>query len=294
MTRVYCTIVTPDYMDRAVAIMLSLRAVGDTTPLAVLVTGDYGEPVPGVEVVTLRELARVDAGAAALSEKYRDHPDALRWSLKPVFALHLLARHPGAELMYCDSDFCFFGPPDELFDHLRTASVVLTPHWRPLSPTVSVGNFRLNFRDGLFNAGCFAATARGDAALAWWAAACAASCELNHEQGLYYDQRYLDLMLIYFPDVAICRHLGYNCADWNAHLRVTGPHGPRRVPDDWPVVVIHFTENTIKKIERGTDPVLEPYLETYRSYRRDALRLLAAAGHDASAWTAVPDELEAA
>ena len=278
MNRIYCTIVTPDYIDRAVAILLSLREVQDPAPLAVLVTGDFDELVPDMEVVTLRKLAEAEPLAATISARYADQPDALRWSLKPVFAQYLLDRDADSGVLYVDADFCFFNTPDYLFDHLATGGVVLTPHWRPLSPTISVGNFRLNFRDGMFNAGCFAASTRGHAALAWWANACAASCELDREQGLYYDQRYLDLMPLYFPDTVICRHLGYNAADWNAHLRKTGPHGPRVVPDDWPIVLVHFTENTVKKIEFGQDPVLEPFLERYRFFRRRATQVLKTRG----------------
>jgi hypothetical protein len=122
----------------------------------------------------------------------------------------------------------------------------------------------LNFLDGLFNAGCVGASGDATKELTWWATACASACDKAYEQGLYHDQRYLDLMPIYFPRVRILRHRGYNLADWNAHLRTADCNGLRSVPDSYDVVMVHFTVNTIRRIERGEDPLLTPLLDEYR------------------------------
>ncbi len=266
MNRLYCTIVTPDYLDRAVALMLSLRAVGEESPFVVLTTGRVHAAISGLEIVTLDKLCNGDALIEGIIAKYVHCPDSLRWSLKSVFIRHLLLSEPGASVLYCDCDCCFFARPDDLFEYLRCGGIVLTPHWRPLDPTKSTKEFRTNFTDGLFNAGCVAANSQGIPALTWWGEACHVACEQNLQEGLFYDQRYLDLMLIYFPDVMICRHRGYNLAYWNCHLREIDIKGNRCVPEKWDIKLVHFTITTIKYIRHGDDSVLASYLNKYEQF----------------------------
>jgi hypothetical protein len=183
---------------------------------------------------------------------------------------YLLRHYPYSEVLYCDCDCYFAQRPTHLFEYLEVGGITLTPHWRPLYPSPSQKNFRLNFLDGLFNAGCVAADQKGLRALDWWALACESACLHSYEQGLYHDQRYLDLMPIYFPETVIVRHMGYNLADWNAQHRQADALGQRSVPDIWPVVLIHFTKNTIKKIESGSDPLLRDFYLHYELLLREA------------------------
>ncbi len=268
------SIVTPDYVDRALAVALSLRAAGCPCRLELLTTRPVTVELEDVAVTSLDELGGRDRRARALPRTYGADPDALRWSLKPVFLTHLLRKHAGGPVLLCDSDLCFFDRPDALLAGLDAGGLVLTPHWRPLDPTGARLDFRLNFMDGLFNAGCVAANERGIAALDWWAQACAAACERDPARGLYVDQRYLDLMVVYFPEAVICRDPGFNVANWNRHLRTPDAGGRRPVPDRWPVRMVHFTGDTIREIEQGRDPLLLPLYVRYLELRAQAERIL--------------------
>ena len=212
MKDILCTIVTPDYIDRALTVWRSAEESGTHIDFVVLTTGPVSVDLPGITVLSLQELATRDSRAHKVKEKYSGESDPVRWSLKPVLMSHLL-RAPSIErVVYSDCDTCFFRTPYILLDSLGDGDVLLTPHWRPLEPDGSSRGFRINFLDGLFNAGCVAANRKGVDALDWWARACLYACEKDYERGLFHDQRYLDLLPIYFPNTTICRHQGFNLA----------------------------------------------------------------------------------
>jgi hypothetical protein len=178
---VFCTIVTPDYLDRAIALYLSLRVVLRRVALMILTTGDAVViNIPGVRVIDVFTLCQLDGLAETIWRSYRLDNDILRWALKPVFISYLL-RNGAESVMYCDCDVSFFEPPLDLLKLLDNAGVVITPHWRPRDSILGMrASFRLNFLDGLYNSGCVAANSRGLAAIEWWGAMCATACEKNY------------------------------------------------------------------------------------------------------------------
>lgn len=265
---IVCTIITHDYADRALALLTSIRATGSNIPVYVLIVdGNLPLHLSGLHVVSFDDLSRAYPSAVEAQKKYGNDLDRLRWTCKSIFSVYLLTHRQCERVIYIDADCCFFRPPEELIVLANEYGVLLTPHWRPLSPQGSTKNFRLNFLDGLFNGGCIVASHEGVPALTWWAEACLSACRKDYENGLYDDQRYLDLMVVYFPNTGICRNPGYNLADWNVHLR-EGDEGTRKVPDEYPVAMVHFTTNTVRRIERGGDMVLAPYLEKYKTFLR--------------------------
>jgi hypothetical protein len=186
---------------------------------------------------------------------------------------HLIERGDGDVVLYVDPDTCFFRDPLELCLELGDGGILVTPHWRPPDPYGPSQPFLTNFMDGLFNAGCVVARKDGKAALEWWAEACLARCDLDYSRGLYLDQKYLDLLPVWFPETVICQNRGCNLADWNVQLRKHDTKtGARDVPDRWPVLMVHFTANTIALIKSGRDAVLVPYLKEYLEIRATASR----------------------
>ena len=263
--KIICTIITPDHLYKAQSLFDSISLFDSDVSYHILTTDKVQVPNELIKLYSIQELSETDLMSKKIFEKYNTQFDELRWSLKPAFISYILKNNPEASVIYCDCDFCFFGSTSYLFNLVNTGSILLTPHWRPLDPIKSPINFKLNYRDGLFNAGCITANYKGLNALEWWGNACLSSCENNREQGLYHDQRYLDLMPIYFPETIICRHLGINIADWNLHQRDKLCPAGTVIETKWPITLIHFTKNTIKKIESGGDPTLESYLSAYKS-----------------------------
>lgn len=265
----YCTIVTPDHVYKALALHRSIRSHHPEASTHVLTTsGELWPTAPGLVFHSLETIAASDTLVRAIADKYRADADPLRWSLKGAFMSYLLERH-GDGVIYFDCDVCLFNTPEPLWSALNTGSVLLTPHWRPRDPETSLTNFRLNFLDGLYNAGCVGATSAGREALRWWSRACLSSCERAREKGLFFDQRYLDLLPIYFEQTVICRHRGCNVADWNRQL-LREQRGGRVYVDGAPLIFVHFTANTIAGIVAGRDPVLSESLEQYHALLSEA------------------------
>lgn len=270
MDLICCTIVTPSHISKAVTLLESLKIHNEQFKLVILVTEPISFHLDSIEVIELKDFVSINESAALTKSTYQFNFDALRWSLKPVLLSHLLNRQKEAFVIYCDCDMYFLSNPAKLISGLKRGGIVLTPHWRPLEPSPSIHNFRLNFQDGLFNAGCIAVNKKGLAALSWWSRSCLSGCEIDRANGLFHDQRYLDLMLIYFPNTVVCRDLGYNVADWNHQTRYEWLSKKKNLH----ISLIHFSANTVKKILAGKDPMLEPFYKEYTSHLNQTLNKL--------------------
>jgi hypothetical protein len=131
---------------------------------------------------------------------------------------------------------------------------------------VNPKGFETNFRDGIYNGGFLGATRSGIAALEWLAVACLYKCEVDYERGLFYDQKYYDLLASRFEGVLSLRHHGCNVANWNTIDSKRVQSGDTVLINGVdPVVFIHFTKSTMRGILDGSDVLLSPFLEEYTS-----------------------------
>ena len=126
------------------------------------------------------------------------------------------------------------------------------------------------------------------AALAWWQDRLLADCSAAVERGVYYDQRWLDLLPILFDDVSVMRDAGCNIAYWNLperHVQVSSEG--IILADGAPARFFHFS---------GFEPEQPSIPSRYSTLRWDAsvrrcrqviykqyAELLLAAGHDGTA-----------
>ncbi|MCB9234558.1 MAG: hypothetical protein H6581_23080 [Bacteroidia bacterium] len=217
----------------------------------------------GILLLEMERIAEHETGNEIL-QKYQAQPDELRWSLKPMVLLALLEK--GLErVIYLDNDLFFFGKWQFLFDQMADRSILLCPHWRISDPKTDPDWFCTNFKDGVFNAGFVGVTREGREIMEWWAKVCAWKCEKNPGQGLFDDQKYLDLVPARFEGVEVLTHRGCNVAYWNRweNQRVVR-EGKVLINGKFPVIFIHFTADLIRTIEDGSDAALGEYLEKYR------------------------------
>lgn len=263
------TITTASHLAQTLAVAESVSGKGNYD-FKVLVTDAFDArnlpaQIGGMAISyhTTAELQN-DPTAAKIIAKYTG--DQLRWSLKSVFIKYWLLN---------DYDFCLYFDNDLFFEYkknlfffeeLENASVLLCPHWRIKDPALSADWFRVNFTDGVYNAGFVGASEKGIPAMQWWAEACAYRCEKDHAKGLHDDQKYLDLLPAAFENVAILKHRGCNVAYWNKQENKRSvKNGQVLINDTWPLVFVHFTPELIREIEKGNEPALE---NTYRSFQQ--------------------------
>jgi 4-hydroxybenzoate polyprenyltransferase len=267
----FCTVSNVDYLHRVLALHQSLNKQTIKARLHVLVTdgGDFDKSLFPDTIIfySTRQLVE-QPYATTILEKYADDRDKIRWCLKPVFMHYLLDKGIADSVLYVDNDVFFFEPFFNLYDFVGSCGVWLTPHWRCMDPFKDAHVFKDSFKDGMFNAGFVGASRNGKNILEWWAMANSFMCEKNRPEGLWDDQKYLDMLPVRFANVGIVRHMGCNVAVWNKQdcRREAGADGVL-INGEFPVVFIHFTNDTMQDIEfdkYGGDPLLKPYLEEYK------------------------------
>ncbi len=265
--RTFCTIITSNYFPYAATLYQSLIKFYPNETLQVLVCDDGSlnpDPVkyPGITITRLNVL--YDYGITdSIFNKYAANPDALRWSMKPVFMSYLLER--GFEkVIFADCDIFFFADCGFLFNDLGHSAILLTLHRTNIDPNVNEEGFVSFFMFGMFNAGFAGASRKGIPALQWWAKACLFKNEINFPSGIYKDQKYLDALPVLFDDVKVIEHRGCNIAFWNQQeCERTLVNGQLLINKKYPVVFIHFTRKYIPELLEGHDSLILPYFREY-------------------------------
>ncbi|MEH7548334.1 MULTISPECIES: hypothetical protein [Bacillaceae] len=140
-------------------------------------------------------------------------------SVKAKLFLHLFDLFPKEEdFIFLDTDIKIFGSFDEVMDALDQFPVLVTPHITEDDGIID--NELTTIIYGICNTG-FLAVKRSDEAerfLRWWEYRLKKFCYENTSEGMYVDQKWVDLSLCIF-DVHLFKHPGYNVACWNLPQR---------------------------------------------------------------------------
>ncbi|MDH3732273.1 MAG: hypothetical protein OEU54_02020 [Gemmatimonadota bacterium] len=216
-----CTIVCRNYLAHARALLESLAAAEPTVRRYLLVLdGDVeeGEVDSGVEVVSPGRLAVPDF--AGMSFKYG--VVEFNTAVKPYLLSLLFEEYGEEEVVYFDPDILVMRRLDELRIALARADIVLTPHitrpipedgLTPTEPDIMVS--------GAYNLGFIALrhTAEARRFLGWWERRLEDGCRIDVANGLFTDQKWIDLVPGLFPGTEVLRDPAYNVAFWNLHER---------------------------------------------------------------------------
>ncbi|KIL35528.1 hypothetical protein SD71_12760 [Cohnella kolymensis] len=269
------TIATKSHLPKALVMAESIKEhMPHAKVVLCLVERKMHEPLKHCPVFDEVVLAK-DMGFEDF-DRYVFKYDALQatCSLKPVLMEYLLTTYKHNDMfVYLDTDTRLFSPFDEIAETLETNSILLTPHsiYPLIHPVSSSVNKYQSIRwkelgilkTGLFNAGFFALKRNGNstAFIQWWKNRLARYCYKDIKEGLFDDQRWLDLAPCYF-DVYFLKHPGYNVAFWNLYERTV-----RKLPDgsycvnDRPLRFFHFSQvdSYLKEIIRSMSESGAPY-----------------------------------
>ncbi|HDU5191811.1 TPA: hypothetical protein RFU82_003389 [Klebsiella aerogenes] len=170
----------------------------------------------------------------------------LATAIKP-FMLARLLQLPGCKkVIYLDPDTVVFSRLDDILAALDTANVVLTPHQTKPETSLSavMDNEICSLKYGVYNLG-FCAVAATDVGLSfakWWGERIYHFCRADIPNGLFTDQRWIDLVPAFFSDVAIMRSSRHNVATWNLTTReFTVDEQGNYFVDGEPLGFYHFT-----------------------------------------------------
>jgi glycosyltransferase involved in cell wall biosynthesis len=146
----------------------------------------------------------------------------LSTAVKPFLLRYLLDERGVGTLLYLDPDLYINRSLDCVFNSLARSSVVLTPHMFSSPPddghSPSESDILLS---GVYNLG-FLGIRKSPAVmdlLNWWADRLQSRCVVDLANGIFVDQRWMDLAPAYFDGVEILRSITLNVAYWNLHER---------------------------------------------------------------------------
>lgn len=161
-------------------------------------------------------------------------------AIKPACFQFLFSEARFDAAVYLDPDIYVLKPLVHVAASLLDGDeLVLTPHsTQPLDDGGDPDDRRL-LQTGVYNLGfaAFRKTPKTEAFLSWWSARLERDCLIALEDGLFVDQKWMDLAPAYISSVKILDHPGYNTAYWNLMSRpVTYEKGTWRAAGE----LLHF------------------------------------------------------
>lgn len=211
-----CTVCSASHLPQALAMFESLEASEPGIVKYVYLADVYEldkeiEDIfqnRGINIVTFSKFAE----DFILDNYIRLNPLEFYTSLKPTIIKHCLSNNKNSMLLYCDVDLIFF---DSILNEINQSefSVYLTPH--NINPSDHASEFHLT-RNGVFNAGLLLVNGQeGLGFLNWWEEKCRYFCLQEPEEGVFVDQKWLDLVPALFENVKINRNIFINVGYWN-------------------------------------------------------------------------------
>src|ERR1700761_297584 len=276
MTRAACTIVSLNYLPYARTLCDSFLQQHPDIPFYVLIVD---RPSPAVDLsrerfrpIWVEELGILDFPSVAFKFDILE----LNTNVKPTFLKRLLASGVD-ELVYLDPDILICSSISFIFDLLQSSSIVVTPHALSPNDAAPAGESILLY-SGVFNLG-FIAVAKTEESLrflTWWEDRCLTEGFVERRNGLFVDQKWINLVPCYYDHVMILKHPGCNVAYWNLHERTIAKDGQRWTANGGvPLVFYHFSGVSVDGgtvISKGYDqftleslPVLAELFAFYRA-----------------------------
>jgi hypothetical protein len=218
------TVITKSHLAYARVLAASLHEHHPELPLLVVLAdepqGRFDPAAEPYDIVALADLGIPGLDAIRASAA----PFEVATLAKPFALAHALDRGHDAAL-FLDPDTLVTGDLTELLDRTARHAAVLTPHL--LAPLESADRARRDLNiivSGADNAGVVGARARNF--LRWWQARVVADCRHAPDEGVFYDQRWLDLAPGLFGDVHVHRDPAINVGHWDLPERTEGDGAP--------------------------------------------------------------------
>ncbi len=231
--KVACTIVSKNYLPMAAAMIDSFLNHNPGWDCKILlcdtITGEdekkYISEIPA-EIIPLLSLQ--DVCAVNLEELcFKYSVVELNTAVKPLFLEYLFSKEY-RKVVYIDPDILVFQSFSGIEELLEQHDIILTPHI--ITPLPEDG-FTQTDHDilcsGAYNLGFLALKNSLEARklLRWWQKKLENGCYSRVEEGLFTDQRWMDLTPSLFNNVFILKKKSYNVAFWNLHERQVHHNG---------------------------------------------------------------------
>jgi hypothetical protein len=177
----------------------------------------------------------------------------LNCALKCFFLHYTMEAYKPDILFFLDSDILVFDSLKFLEEQLVDHSILITPHiTEPYPDDKHRPQEKEILKTGIYNGGFLAL--RNDencqALLDWWKPRMVDQCYERPKEGLNVDQKWLELVPLYFRNVKVILHAGCNVAYWNLHQREIRKKGNNYFVNDDPLIFFHYSGYSIKHPEQ--------------------------------------------
>jgi hypothetical protein len=148
-------------------------------------------------------------------------------------------------VIYLDPDTKLFSRSDYILSELDRHDVLITPHND--RPAIRDSEIMLTERSvlahGIYNLGFLAARATQKAleVVEFWRSRLVRYCHDDQRNGLFTDQKWFNLIPIYFDCVKTLRHEGCNVASWNISHRPISDRGGKLFSGKDELIFFHFS-----------------------------------------------------
>lgn len=165
-------------------------------------------------------------------------------AIKPFVFKTLFTDYGYDRVIYLDPDIFVYEKMEELeaaFDN--GSSIILTPHFTGLWDDDKRPSEIEILLSGTYNCG-FLGLAKSDETydfLNWWSKKLEKKCIVDYKNGIFVDQKWVDLIPGFFNNVFILRHEGYNTAYWNLSHRKPKKIGKKFYFNNQPLRFFHFS-----------------------------------------------------
>lgn len=167
----------------------------------------------------------------------------LSTAIKPFAISYLMEKEKQDTVVYLDPDIKLYGSLEPIALALVSSNIVLTPHLtQPIDDEKRPSELDI-LRSGTYNLGFIAV--RNDAEtgkfLSWWKRRLYELCVVDVHNGLFVDQKWIDLAPGLFDGVRVLKDEGLNVAYWNLNGRTVDTKGDRPMVNGTLLRFFHFS-----------------------------------------------------
>jgi hypothetical protein len=246
-TELIFTICSANYLSQAVSLGYSLQRTNHEVQFRIYLVDrlegreEIRERVP-FPMIEIEQVPVIDFEGMVL----RYNVVELNTSVKPYIFHHIFNNEPEfKKVIYFDPDILVFQPLSDLFHKLDNYNIVITPHiLTPSDSNQKVPTEQSFLGTGIFNLG-FIAISRSEETLRfinWWMEKLLHQGYTRLDHHLFYDQKWINYVPVFFDGVHIEKNKGYNTAPWNLHERfISKKNKTFFVNENSPLIFYHFS-----------------------------------------------------
>ena len=239
--------------------MASLKEVKDGSDHYILLVDKF--PSSGTELSSPALVSIIPVETIGIPNLYqmlfRYNITEANTAVKPFF-MKWLFKKGYRKVIYLDPDIYVYQSLEKLFELLDPHDMVLIPHLTNAPEDDKKPGELDIIKAGTYNLGCIALknTPNVDNFLNWWAPKLVDKCLIRHSEGIFVDQKWIDLAPGMFDRVYILRDDAYDVAYWNLAQRPISIEHQQPLVNGRPLVFFHFS---------GLDPFYPKFFSKHQN-----------------------------